>query len=56
MRIKTRYRHMTPMAAQAVRDLYFVGRLRQWQIAKMFGLTQQGVARIVSGKSWSLSA
>ena len=53
MRPKTRYRHMTPRAASAIRALYFVGKLKQHEIARMFGIRQNTVSRIVSGQVWS---
>lgn len=51
--MKRHYRHMTPKAAKVIRDLYFVGRLKQHEIGRMFGLRQHSVSRIVSGQSWS---
>ena len=48
-----RYRHMSPLAARAIRDLYFVGKLKQHELARMFGIGQGSVSRIVSGQTWS---
>jgi DNA-directed RNA polymerase specialized sigma subunit len=45
---KRHYRHMNPRAARVIRDLYFVGRLKQHEIGRMFGLRQGSVSRIVS--------
>ena len=52
-RPKSRYRNMTPRAAQVIRELYFVGRLKQHEIGRMFGLRQHSVSRIVSGQVWA---
>ena len=46
------YRGMSPLAARAIRDLYFVGKLRQTDLARMFGIRQNSVSRIVSGQVW----
>jgi DNA-directed RNA polymerase specialized sigma subunit len=37
-----------------VRELYFVGRLKQQQIGRMFGLSQGNVSRIVSRQVWDV--
>lgn len=52
MRTKTYYRHMTPMAAKAIRDLYFIGKFKQRELAHGFSLRQSSVSRIVSGQVW----
>ena len=52
-RPKRYYRHSSPIMARAARELYFVGRLKQHQIARMFGLRQHSVSRIVSGQTWT---
>jgi DNA-binding transcriptional regulator LsrR (DeoR family) len=44
---------MTPLAARMIRELYFVGKLKQAQIAKAFGIRQNSVSRIVSGLVWN---
>jgi predicted transcriptional regulator len=46
------YRHSTPLMARVMRDLYFVGKLRQIDLARMFGIRQSSVSRIISGKVW----
>lgn len=53
MRPKSRYRHMTPAAAKVMRELYFVGKLKQHEIGRMFGVKQNTVSRIISGLVWS---
>jgi DNA-binding transcriptional regulator LsrR (DeoR family) len=53
MRPKRRYRHMSPLAARAIRDLYYVGKLKQHELARMFGIRQHSVSRIVSEQVWS---
>jgi DNA-binding MarR family transcriptional regulator len=53
MRPKRHYRDMTPKAARVIRDLYFVGKLKQREIGRMFGIRQHSVSRIVSGQVWS---
>ena len=52
-RPKNFYRHMNPRVAQVIRELYFVGKLKQHQIGRMFGLTQGSVSRIVSEQVWT---
>lgn len=53
MRPKKHYRDMTPKVAAVMRDLYFIGRLKQREIGRMFGKRQGSVSRIVSGQVWS---
>jgi len=52
-RPKTRYRTTSPLAAKAIRDLYFVGKLKQHELGRMFGVKQHSVSRIVSGQVWN---
>jgi DNA-binding transcriptional regulator LsrR (DeoR family) len=51
-RPKRRYRNSSPMVARVIRDLYFVGRLKQKELARMFGLAQSSVSRIVAAQVW----
>lgn len=51
--MKSHYRDMTPKIAAVMRDLYFIGRLKQHEIGRMFGMRQGSVSRIVSGQVWS---
>lgn len=44
---------MTPEIAKIMRELYFVGKLKQHEIARMFGVKQHSVSRIISGQVWS---
>jgi len=44
---------MTPAKANLIRELYFVGRLKQRELAKGFGMTQGSISRIVSGQVWT---
>jgi DNA-binding MarR family transcriptional regulator len=53
MRPKSQYRHMNRRAARVLRDLYFVGRIKQTDLARMFGRSQGTVSKIISGQSWS---
>jgi DNA-directed RNA polymerase specialized sigma subunit len=53
-RPKRFYRQSSPTVARAVRELYFVGRLKQQQIGRMFGLSQGNVSRIVSRQVWDV--
>ena len=53
-RPKRFYRNSSPTVARAVRDLYFVGRLKQREIGRMFGLSQGNVSRIVSRQVWNV--
>jgi len=50
--MKSHYQHMTPEKAKEVRRLYFVERLKQWQIGELMGIQQGSVSRIVSGLVW----
>lgn len=52
-RPKRAYRTMTPKAAKVMRDLYFMGKLKQHEIGRMFGVKQNSVSRIISGQVWS---
>lgn len=51
-RPKRFYRGMTPEKAREIRRLYFVDRLKQHEIGKLYGLAQSSVHRIVSGFTW----
>lgn len=53
MRPKRYYRHMTPMTARAMRDLYFIGKLKQVELARMFGIRQSTVSRTISDQVWA---
>lgn len=53
-RPKRFYKHSSPLVAKAVRDLYFIGRLKQHEIGKIFGLRQCSVSRIVSRQVWNV--
>ena len=52
-RPKRFYRQSSPLVARAARELYFVGRLKQREIGRMFGLRQCSVSRMVSGQVWT---
>lgn len=52
-RPKRHYRTTSPLAARAIRDLYFVGKLKQHELGRMFGVKQHSVSRIVSGQVWN---
>jgi len=43
---------MNPDKAREIRRLYFVDRLKQHEIGKLYGLAQSSVHRIVSGFTW----
>lgn len=49
---KRSYRNSSPLVARVARDLYFVGKLKQRDIGRMFGLRQHSVSRMVSGQTW----
>ncbi len=51
--MKRHYRTMTPLAAHVMRDLYFIGKLKQHELARMFGILQGSVSRVLSGQVWS---
>jgi hypothetical protein len=50
---KKYYRDMNPRIAQVMRDLYFVGKLKQHEIGRMFGKAQGHVSRVISGQVWT---
>lgn len=51
--MKRRYnKHMTPLAALVMRDLYFIGKLKQHQLVRMFGVNQGHVSKIISSVIW----
>jgi hypothetical protein len=52
LRPKRFYKQSSPLVAKMVRDLYFIGRLKQHEIGRMFGMRQNSVSRIVSGQVW----
>jgi hypothetical protein len=52
VRPKKYYRDMTPKIAAVMRDLYFIGKLKQHEIGRMFGKRQGAVSKIVSGQVW----
>lgn len=52
MRPKRFYQRSSPLVARMARELYFVGKLKQRQIGRMFGLRQNSVSRMVSGHVW----
>lgn len=51
-RPKSRYRHMNPEKAREIRLLYFGRRMKQREIAELYGIRQHTVSRIVSGLVW----
>ena len=51
-RPKAFYRDMSPKIATVMRDLYFVGKLKQHEIGRMFGKRQGTVSRIISESVW----
>ncbi len=50
---KSRYRHMTRTIADEIRRLYFSRQAKQSELAERYGIRQNSVSRIVSGKVWS---
>jgi DNA-directed RNA polymerase specialized sigma subunit len=50
---KRYYRSMTPAKAQRIREMYFSERVKQTEIARVFGIAQGNVSRIVSGSTWA---
>lgn len=50
---KTNYRHMTRTIAEEIRRLYFSRQAKQAELAERYGIRQNSVSRIVSGKVWS---
>lgn len=51
-RPKRCYRDMNPKIAHVMRELYFIGKLKQHEIGRIFDKPQGMVSRIISGKSW----
>lgn len=51
-RPKSHYRNMTPADADRIRELYFREKVKQQQIADMYGIKQNTVSRIISGIVW----
>jgi predicted transcriptional regulator len=51
-RPKRFYRNSSPKVAKVIRELYFIGKLKQTDIARMFGKSQGNVSTIISGKVW----
>lgn len=47
------YRSMSEDIARQIRDLYFSRWFRQWEIARLYGISQSTVSRIVSGQVWA---
>ena len=45
---------MTPERANYIRKLYFnkYNAFKQTELAKMFGISQGNISRIISGQSW----
>jgi DNA-binding transcriptional regulator LsrR (DeoR family) len=44
---------MNPLSVRVIRDLYFVGKLKQRELGRMFGVRQCTISKIVSGITWS---
>ena len=53
MKQKTNYRHMTRTIAEEIRRLYVSRQAKQAELAERYGIRQNSVSRIVSGKVWS---
>lgn len=51
--MKRHYRNMTRQIADQIRDLYFSRWFRQHEIAEIYGIKQNSVSRIVSGRVWA---
>lgn len=52
-RPKRFYRHMNREIAMQIRDLYFARRMTQKQLGELYGVSQNTVCRIVSGRVWA---
>ena len=52
LRPKTHYRHSCPRIAREIRDLYFKARFRQTELARLYGLAQGTVSKMISGITW----
>jgi predicted XRE-type DNA-binding protein len=53
MRPKRFYRHMNPVIARMIRELYFSRRMKQAELGRLFQIGQNSVSRIVSGQTWN---
>jgi hypothetical protein len=51
-RPKRFYRNSNPRVAAVIRDLRFVGKMKQTDLGRMFGMAQGSVSRICSGQVW----
>lgn len=51
---KRYYRHMDYAKAERIRELYFSRKMKQAELAEVFGLRQGSVSRIVSGLVWQI--
>jgi DNA-directed RNA polymerase specialized sigma subunit len=43
---------MNPFIALLIRDMYFIGKMKQREIGRMFGKSQGHISRVISGKVW----
>lgn len=50
---KRHYRHMNKRKADLMRELYFVGKIKQADLGRMFNMRQSSVSRIISGLVWA---
>jgi DNA-binding transcriptional regulator LsrR (DeoR family) len=46
------YRNMDYEKAEKIRELYFRGKMKQTELAQMFGLRQGTISRIISNRVW----
>ncbi len=51
--MKSHYRNMNYAKAQEIRRLYFSRQAKQAEIARLYGIKQNTVSRIISGLVWS---
>ena len=52
-RPKSFYRHMTPTKAAEIRRAYFSRQANQSTLARIYGIKQNSVSRIISGVVWT---
>lgn len=43
---------LTTMQVEEIRECYRMGLIRQWQLAKKYGVTQQTISKIVNYQRW----
>jgi hypothetical protein len=53
MAAKRFYKHMNPVIAAMIRELYFGRQMNQSELARFFLLSQGNISKIVSNQIWN---